>query len=341
MKFSTVQMKSAVAAKYEMTDVSFLASMTVLEDILDASLEEFDVAHEALEVRESFETLDAMIANGLVCDAELEAFARTTPGLKELASEGLENFKSKVHLAATEGVVDGMLGDWNTGPIGAIIAFKRSSIEAIKQELDLCKEKLAKTEDRKIETVTQQAFIRVRSKYLPKTDVFFKGVDALSKMFKAVASNPNQGEDKYIALLKGSMFFNNDAQKKQGNQDTNWKYAGIRLLPTILGTVSGGIGDAVRITKRFWFEPAQPVGERGWNNRNVFEQALDSMKKLVADYEAAAGKVISSEDKTGAGAPIVKWGQKEVVYLGRGLTTAIRKLYASGFVRLISNRVIH
>ena len=352
MQFTPTAKKAPVAQA--LSDAEFVAKMAVLDEMLEEGLESLDVVKdEKVEIAASFKTLDVMIKEGLISDENLQAMAITTPGLKELFTD-MQSFKGKVaeQAKAMEGFLDGMLGDWNTTFIGTIIAFARNNLPSVKEQIDICKQKLAATSDDKVEERSKQMFIRVRSKYLPSVQTFQGAVKALNTCLAAVASNPKASWDQIIKGLRGSMYDNGKGGAK-GQQNTDWKYAGVRLLPTLLGMVPGvgpGVGIAhtagigVKVAERFWYDRSQPVGERGWNKKQIYADGLKQLEGLVANLAKALGalsKAKADQKDLAAAANFCKWAEREVVYLGRGLTTAIRKVYAGGFVRFVSNRFIH
>jgi hypothetical protein len=138
--------------------------------------------------------------------------------------------------------------------------------------------------------------------------------------------------------------YDNGKGGAKGQQDTDWKYVGVRLLPTVGSMVAGPVGTGLKVAERFWYDKSQPVGERGWNKKQIYADGLKQLEGLVANLAKALGALSKSkadQKDLAAAANFCKWAEKEVVYLGRGLTTAIRKVYAGGFVRLVSNRFIH
>ena len=347
MQFTPTAKKAPVAQAGVISDAEFVAKMTVLDEMLEEGIESLDaVKDEKVEIAASFKTLDVMIKEGLISDESLQAMALTTPGLKELFTD-MQSFKGKVaeQAKAMEGFLDGMLGDANTGLIGAIIAFARNNLPSVKEQIDICKQKLAATSDAKVEERSNQMFIRVRSKYLPSVQTFQGAVKALNTCLATVASNPKASWDQIIKGLRGSMYDNGKGGAK-GQQDTDWKYAGVRLLPTLLNMVPGAgiVGAGVQVAERFWYDRSKPVGERGWNKKQIYADGLKQLEALVGNLAKALGAVSKSKAEQkdlASAAQFCKWAEKEVVYLGRGLTTAIRKVYAGGVVRFFSNRFIH
>ena len=333
----------AAQTKQPITDIQFLAAMSVTDYLMDAADEEFEQHPvDQAEVVDNMATLCAWIDTGLISDEALEQYAISTPGLNDIYGKNVEEFKTnlKNQVIANEGWLDGLVGDFNTGLLGAVIAWARNSLPNLKKQLEICKDKLANTSDEKIFSRSNQHLIRVRSKYLPSVKNFEDAVAALGRMLKAIEANPeSQDESPYVEQLKGSMYWDEGAQKKKGQQNTSWKYIGVRILPSVLA-VSGPVAAGVKFAQRYYFEPAQPVGERGWNSRAVYEKGIDDISALVNLLEETIAKTAKKPD-TKCAAHALKWAQKEIVYLGRGLTTAIRKVYAGGFVRFVSNRVIH
>lgn len=355
MKFTT----ETVNPSATMSDADFVARMCALDDMLDATIESeesLSTPATPAEVLDNMITLECLIDNGCFDKAYLDYYVRNTPGLSDMYGGSVEAFRANLknaidEQAACEGKLDGFIGDFATGPVGLamgpialIISAMRSKLPNLIEQVKICKEKLANTSDDKIELRSKQKLIRVRSKYLPEYSVFMKACEALTKVLNAIASNPTADQTRFIELLKGSMYYT-DKGKLKGNQNTNWKYAMVRLLPVLASTLPRG-GDAMyaaaKVSERDWFEPSQPVGKRGWNSRAAYENGLKALESLINALTNAIQKLsANSGSDTKAAALMLKWASKEVIYLGRGLTTAIRKVYAGGFVRFVSNRVIH
>lgn len=347
MKFTT----ETVNPSATMSDADFVARMCALDDMLDATIESeesLSTPATRAEVLDNMITLECLIDNGCCDKAYLDYYVRNTPGLSDMYGGSVEAFRANLknaidEQAACEGKLDGFIGDFATGPAGLIISAMRSKLPNLIEQVKICKEKLANTSDDKIESRSKQMFIRVRSKYLPEYSVFMKACEALTKVLNAIASNPTADQTRFIELLKGSMYYT-DKGKLKGNQNTNWKYAVVRLLPTLMNILPhmAPMYGGVKVSERYWFEPSQPVGKRGWNSRAAYENGLNALESLINALTNATQKLsANSGSDTKAATLMLKWASKEVIYLGRGLTTAIRKVYAGGFVRFVSNRVIH
>lgn len=347
MKFTT----ETVNPSATMSDADFVARMCALDDMLDATIESeesLSTPATRAEVLDNMITLECLIDNGCCDKAYLDYYVRNTPGLSDMYGGSVEAFRANLknaidEQAACEGKLDGFIGDFSTGPAGLIISAMRSKLPNLIEQVKICKEKLANTSDDKIESRSKQMFIRVRSKYLPEYSVFMKACEALTKVLNAIASNPTADQTRFIELLKGSMYYT-DKGKLKGNQNTNWKYAVVRLLPTLMNILPhmAPMYGGVKVSERYWFEPSQPVGKRGWNSRAAYENGLKALESLIDALTNATQKLsANSGSDTTAATLLLKWASKEVIYLGRGLTTAIRKVYAGGFVRFVSNRVIH
>ena len=257
--------------------------------------------------------------------------------------EELDEF-TESEIVTVEGWLDGLLGDMNTGPIGALIALARHKLSNVKMQVDICKKKLDAIPEQEVRNRVQQMIFRVRSKYLPEYNTFINGCNALTKLLLA-ASKPNVTEEKLVECLKGSMFY--DAVKgKKGQSNANWTYIIMRwLIPVAVGSIPV-VGTAANIgyqyALRFNYDPDKPVGQRGWKTSAQFESGLKAMDTLLDALETTLRSVRKSTDEVDPAVyKSIKWAEKETIYLGRGLTTAIRKLYAGNAVRFVSNRFIH
>ena len=323
-----------------LTDEQIVARLTALDDMLDSAELIDSSAQTQFDIDEATESLRCLISAGMISDNQLKALIESEPGLQKFGStENLAAFKKRLNArVAEEGFWDGFLGDYNTGLIGAVIAYARNNMPNLEEQVNICQNKLDQTGDWKIEGRSRQMFIRVRSKYLPAYEVYMQAVAALKKVCDMIAADPTSTNEKMLDCLKGTMYWDNEKMQKHGNQDTNWVYAIVRLLPSVVPFIGG----VLQIAERFWFEPSQPVGDRGWDSRNAYQSGLNALSDLIgAVHKAMSAVRAKSDDTSREAAAMMRWLEKEVVYLGRGLTTAIRKVSSGAFVRFFSNRFIH
>ena len=368
MKFKTV----AQAATVEPPKDDKLSSLEYLEFI--ASAEAFDTACD--EFNDSLEDLSMQIS-GLkqlkdqIHDKSMEEvndIVNSHEGLEDLWVESngdVAAFESLIdaNITAMESKIDEWLGD---GVLRALVGIKHSKISTLKAELPKAKAAVSKLSDKKVEkrasdTGSFWMFGRVKSRFLLNHNVFDQQADAFIALCAAISALPKidaVDPAKIMKTLAGTPYMKAlEAATEKGKTDgkTDWLHTIVKGLSSIMsplrwivGPVTGLAGFALAVFVRFFHDPEQPIGKRGWDSKEKILKGCDKTIQMVNAAEACikhcetllADKG-SDKDKVKFVGRTAQFVTNSIGEMGRGMLYACSKLTSTRLGRMfVKNRVM-
>lgn len=312
-------------AAQSMTDLQFLAAVDEMEDLLDIHAENLSKS----ETLDNLISLQSFLAEA--SDAEIMTMIASEEELAETFNGNVADFRKSIDTAVENFFRDASSGIGNI--IGAFIQRSHTTLKYLEPMVKECKTKIEQLDDKKFAGMKNIFRVPVTSKYLPKTDDYFKAVSAIAKLAAYVKSTAPESFsiEKAHEFLQGTIFLKNNKEKANSSKG-NWMY----WVPIVswFKFVSEG--------KECW--------KKGWDTKEKFQQGLagaesllDSIKACQAGAEKAksvkADATDEVKDNVDAMLHCCKFIDTEAAHLARGMVVASKKIVAGTFKRMGLNAV--